>query len=217
MKLNSILPAVLLAVCVAALATGCATSGHQRAGSAATALRQGAEQLNRSATNLDNALVALAALLDAPVGDLRPQFNTYHTAVNRLEAAQREFHSRWLAIQRQGNAYLQQWDADLALIQNPEIRQRSAARKGEVQEQFDRTRNAAEKLRAEWEPVVSDLKDVRTALGADLTPAGLDNLRSEARRVSSRGVRLRESITALAVDYRQLAEGWSAAPATPAR
>lgn len=208
------IPALLLAVSLAALLGGCATAGHQRAGSAAASLRQGAEQLSRSATHLDNALVSLAALLDAPAGDLKPQFNTYQTSANRLESAAREFHSRWLAIQRQANAYLQQWDSDLALIQNADIRQRSAARKGEVQEQFNRTQTAAGKLRADWEPVVSDLKDLRTALGADLTPAGVDNLRAEGRRVSARGVRLREGITSLAVEYQQLASGLSPAPPT---
>jgi hypothetical protein len=212
MKKFILLP--MLALC--ALLAGCSTSGYQRAGSTATTLKNSADRLNRGTAQLDATLVALAQLVDNPAPDLKPQFSKFNTAVNNLDSLSRNLGRQSVSIQQQGAAYFQKWDEHLTTIQSASIREASAERKQSVMRQFERVKQNAEEVEAKLVPFVAEMKDIRTALQADLTPAGLNAIRSTSSRLSSKGVAVRESLTNLANEFTQISAALAAATPAPA-
>jgi hypothetical protein len=154
--------------------------------------------------------VALAQLVDNPAPDLKPQFNQFGTAVNQVESFGRDLGRATVNVQQSGAAYFQKWDEELATIQSADIREQSARRREAVMRQFERTQTAAEEVRARLAPVISDLKDIRLALSADLTPAGVEAIRNTASKVGSKGVSARESLAQLAAQFKEAGAALSA-------
>jgi hypothetical protein len=97
----------------------------------------------------------------------------------------------------EGLAYFQKWNEERAEIQDGPLRIRSFDRKIAVGTQFEDVRSSYAKSKTEFDPFMSDLKDIRTALGTDLTPGGLDSIRSLANKANSTGRPLRESLVLL--------------------
>ena len=199
------LKSIIATVAAAALLGGCASNGYRQAGAAASSLQNTSDRINRGTGQIDAALAALSQLVDNPGADLKLQFRNFNTAVNGVDAFARDLASRNVSIQQQGATYFQKWDEDLARIQNEDIRSRSAERKGEVMKQFDRAKANYDATRTQLNPFLADLRDIRTAVGTDLTPAGLENIRSAAGKVGARGVAVRQSLTELAVEFKNLA------------
>jgi hypothetical protein len=205
---------IFAAAAVVTLIAGCASNGYRQAGATAGSLQNTSDRINRGTTQIDAALAALSQLVDNPSADLKLQFKNFNTAVSGVDAFARDLASRNVSIQQQGATYFQKWDEELATIQNEDIRSRSAERKVEVMKQFDRVKANYDETRTQLNPFLADLRDIRTAIGTDLTPAGLENIRSTAGKVNARGVAVRQSLADLAVEFKNLAT--SLATPTPA-
>jgi len=199
-----------------ALISGCASSGHQHAGRTAQTLTNTAARLDRGTNQLDAAMTALTQLVDSPAPDMRPQFSTLNTSVNNLNSLNRDLGRLSVSIQQQGAAYFQRWDEKLATIQNNDIREASTRRKDAVVQQFDGVKTSAEDVRNKLSPFVADLTDLRTALSADLTPAGLEAVRPTVTRINAKGVAVRESLAKLAGQFREMSVALSAGVPAPA-
>jgi hypothetical protein len=213
------LTTLLASLTLAALISGCASSGYQSAGNTAASLDRAADRVARGATNqVDTALATLTQLVDHPAADLKPQFGKFNTAVNGLDSLHRDLGRQLVTMQQQGVAHFQKWDEALAKIQNTSIRESSAERKAEVMRQFEAVKKSAEEVRTGLAPFVADMNDIRTALRTDLTPSGLEAIRPTARGLTTTGASVRESLTKLAAQYRQLSASLSAGkPAAPAK
>lgn len=196
------------------LSISCATTSHKKAGNASTSLQEAARGVDRSNAQIDVVLAALSDLVNSPHADLKPQFNAFSAAVTRLEAEAKTVNDQAAAMQEQGAAYFQQWDTELATIQNENIRTRSLDRKNTVSARFDKVRASYVQTKADFAPLMSDLRDIRTALTADLTAGGLASVKAVSDKASRNVYPLRASLTGLAVDFKAL--GVSLSTSTPA-
>ena len=107
-------------------------------------------------------------------------------------------------MEKQGQQYFNTWDLRLSQIRNEDIRARSAERQREVTEQFADIRLRYENARQQMEPLMSNLRDIQSALGIDLTPAGVDSAREFVRQADSNSIAARQALDQLAEALRNV-------------
>lgn len=205
---------LLLIATALGLSISCATTSHRKAGNTSTSLKEAALGVDRSNAQIDGVLATLADLVNSPHADLKPQFNLFSAAVSKLEAEAKAVNEQTAAMQEQGAAYFQQWDTELATIQNENIRTRSLDRKNTVSARFDKVRASYVQAKADFAPFMSDLRDIRTVLTADLTAGGLASVKSVSDKASRNVYPLRASLSGLAVDFKTLGVSLSASTPT---
>jgi hypothetical protein len=193
-------PLVLIAS--TAFLAACASSGYKMADKMAVSLQETAQGIDETLVPFDAALIALNDLVDSPGTDMAPQFQSYSSAVNQLDAKAQVASGQADAMQLEGLAYFQKWNEERADIHNVPLRMRSFDRKIAVGTQFEDVRSNYSKSKADFDTFISDLKDIRTALGTDLTPGGLDSIRNPVNKANSTGRPLRESLVRLSEQFR---------------
>lgn len=203
-------PLIALTAIVALMAGGCASSGYKKAGRTSTSLQKAAQDIDKSNAQLDVVLAGLSDLVSNPDADIRPQFKKCDSEMSKLESLAKKVSDDAAAMQSQGSAYFQQWDEELAKIQSEDIRSRSAERKSTVAAHFDRVRISYGQAKTAFEPLLSDLKDIRTALATDLTTEGLASVKSVVNKANQDAPPVRESLGKLAADFKELGVSLSA-------
>jgi len=193
----------------AVFATGCAShssssKNYNKAGKTSTSLQETAVSIDKGEVQIDAVLVALSDLVNNPGDDIKPQFKQFEGAMDKLEALAKDVREQATAMQEQGAAYFQQWEADLVTIEDENIRSRSTGRKNTVAARFDRVRSSYAVTNAAFTPFMSRLADVRTALTTDLTSGGLSSVRAAADRADSDATPLREALRQLSADFKHL-------------
>lgn len=200
-------------IVISALVSGCGTRGYNRADTAATSIQRAADRVDKGATQIEIALATLTDLVDNPAADMKPQFTRFNSAVNDLESLSKDVAGKSGTMQKKGSAYFQKWDEELARIQTEDIRSRSAARRTEVMQGFERVQANYQNSSVTLAPFLARLGDIRTALSTDLTPAGLDSIRGSVGSAKMEGESVKQSLRSLAADFKNL--GVSLAPAVP--
>jgi hypothetical protein len=202
-------------VLAAALFAGCATSGYDKAGGTSSSMEKAAQTISKSSTQVDQVMATLSDLVNNPGADLKPQFQKFVSAMNSLESTAKDLNGRVADVQKQGADYFKNWDAELAKIQNESIRNNSAARRKAVSAQFDAVQTSFNQVKKDFDPFVSDLKDVRTALSTDLTVGGVASVKGVVSNADKRAIPLHKSLDALAKSFNDLGESLSASTPPP--
>ena len=202
---------------VALLITGCASSGYRTSESTVSTLQSLATSIESTGTQMDIAVTELNSLVNNPQPDLRPQFDRFSTAVSKLGSVENQVQKTNLKLADRGTLHFDNWDKELAMIQNEVIRASGQARKLELQSRFDSVRNTCLNVATRFTPVQSDLSDLRRVLNSDLNTSGLAAIRDNATRVTQQATPVRQSIGNLVTELRSLGVAMSpqnaAAPA----
>jgi hypothetical protein len=151
---------------------GCATSGYRTSERTAATLQALAAKIEGAGTQMDIAVTELNNLVNSPQPDLRPQFNRFAAAVSKLSALSNSVHKADNHLHTRGKLHFDNWEKEIAAIQNEVIRSSGQARKLELQGRFDAVRNTCLGVLTSFTPVQADLGDVNRFLNSDLTPAG---------------------------------------------
>ncbi len=166
------LPAGLLAVALVGFA-GCQTTGYQKSDAAALNSQVAATHMQAEGEALAATLTSLNDLIHQPATDAKPQFVQFSAALDRLHGTAKQAAKSLDHIGRKRAAYFKVWDKEIAALENEEIRQRSQARRAEVNNQFDATRQQCDEAQNGLLPLIAYLQDLRKALSTDLTRNGL--------------------------------------------
>ena len=212
-------PINLLAVLtvVAGLIAGCSSTGYEKAGGTSTSLQKAAQGIDKGNAQIDVVMAALSDLVNNPGADLKKQFKKFNAALDDLQSLAKDVGGKAGDMQAEGTAYFKQWDKDLAKIQNEDIRNRSSERKSAVSARFERVKANYGQVKTDFAPFMSDLKDIRTALAADLTVGGLGAVKGAASKANQDVLPLRESIGKLSADFKELGVSLSAKTPQPAK
>ncbi|MDQ8198427.1 DUF2959 family protein [Pelagicoccus enzymogenes] len=195
---------LILLAAVAALLTGCSTLGYKKAQDTSSSLRETAQSIDDSIPPLDAVLVALDNLVKTPNQNLIDQYQSYRSALANLGSSIGTINSRAQDMQLLGDAYFLNWEGELAKIQNYEIATDSRDRKTLVSKKFSALSEKYVSLNKSLTPFMSDLTDIRTALGTDLTEKGLKSVEGVLKKSTREGARIRDSLTNLSADFRNL-------------
>ncbi|HEX6885799.1 MAG TPA: DUF2959 family protein [Planctomycetota bacterium] len=200
MKLHALaLPLLPLAL----LAAPACKSSDKGASTGAT-ITKAADQIQRGIEQLDATVAALHDLVEKPAPDLKPQQKAYEKALASLESTAESLSKTAASMDTRGQAYFAEWDTQLAAIQNEDIRERSADRKKSIEASFSKLQKQYGEARDAFRPLLDNLRDVRTALKADLTLAGIDTLKPVVKKVDKEKGSVEKELKEVGEQFREL-------------
>jgi hypothetical protein len=210
--MKTVLHLSLLTIAAASF-VGCGTTrGYKLADKAGAGIAEFSAEIVQGKQAIDATMKALDQIALSASTDPRKAFDQFDKAVSTLESVAAKARKRGAEMQAQGQAYFKQWEEQLTLLQNPEIRKLAETRKAQLQETFSSIRKYSEPLKAQFDPWMSDLKDLRTFLGNDLTIAGVDAAKSLFAKTKSSGAEVQKSMDGLVAELNSIA-----AALTPAK
>ena len=194
----------VLTLATAALLAGCASSGYEKGEKVAANIQAASTEIGALPGKIDNTLNALNDLVGKPQDDLRPAFKAFSDQLAALKSSAEDLDTARDNMAANGDAFFAQWDAQLAQIQNEDIKARSQARKDEVaQKLLTIKRNYAEADIA-FKPFLSDLQDVQKYLSLDLTPGGVASIKDTVAKATQAAGPLKDSLNTVASDFKAL-------------
>jgi hypothetical protein len=184
----------LAAVCLA----GCASAGYQKSESAAGSLQSAAAEVQAESRSLELTMATLRDLVNEPPADLKLQFKRFGNALDRLAAAAKRTDATGKRMELKNVAYFQAWDKQLTTIDYEHVRNLSQARKTEVTNRFDAVHRRYQETQAVVQPLIAYLQDIRKALTADLTTAGLESVKGIVQNAEANAAKVQTALGALA-------------------
>jgi len=154
---------------------------------------------------MDSTTAALNDLLINPAGDLRVQYDRYCQSLSQFEAAANRASSEVKTLQNHATAYFDQWDKELAQMNDEQIRQTSAARKAEAMRDYDSAMRHYQSGQDALQPVITYFEDIRKALSTDLTRSGLASAQPAAASASQKAANAKAQITQSSAELSGLA------------
>lgn len=187
-----------------ALVSACSATGSDKGAATGKTVEQAAGEVGLGIGHLDATLAALEVLVEKPAPDLAPQFKTFTKSLAQLESSAEDVAALAAKIDSKSQDYFAQWDQQLAAVQNEDIRARSSERREAISASFKKIQNEYGEVREEFKPLLSDLRDVRTVLAADLTLDGLKSIEDTAEDVMKESRSVKESLQELEKRFRDL-------------
>jgi hypothetical protein len=212
MKTTKILT-LAVAMTAAAFVSGCgSTAGYKRADKTGAGIAEFREEILNASTAVNQTVKALDEVAATADTNPRKAFEAYSKSVANLETAAVKARKRAQDMQQQGQAYFKQWEQQMEQVQNPEIRALAAQQKAKLQATFNDIRKYSEPLKAQFDPWMSDLKDLRTFLSNDLSISGVESAKSLFARTQAEGIEVQKSMDGLVAELNTVA-----ATLTPAK
>jgi hypothetical protein len=199
---------------LALLASACQSSSSGKGEATGKNVTKAADEIQLGITQLDATVAALTSLVTQPGPDLGPQFKTFSKSLDQLESTAKKVRDAAASMDAKGKAYFTEWDAQIAAIQNEDIRERSADRRKAVEAGFKDIQGDYGEARDDFQPLMNDLKDIRMALEADLTMSGIEVVKKSVKKVNGQAEDVKETLQDLADRFRKL--GVSLSKAGPA-
>jgi uncharacterized phage infection (PIP) family protein YhgE len=197
-----------------AILAGCASSSYDKSAATGTALQATATEIYQGNAQLTQVLASLNNLVERPQADLRPQFDKFTADLDKLQSLAEDVNDKATDMQAKGADYFKDWNQQLATIKNEDVRARSAKRAKEVEAKFFAINGSFQEAKTAFKPFMSDLQDIKTALGNDLTPTGIDTIKKTVAQANKEAKPLKKSISKLGDDFKSL--GVAMSPMTPA-
>ncbi len=191
-----------LALALVPALVACASS--DKGAAAGKTVSQAATQVDLGITHLDATLAALEQLVKKPAPDLTAQYKVFTKSLGQLESSAKEVSELAATIDSRSQAYFAEWDTQIAAVQNESIRERSAERREAVSASFSKLQEEYSEVKGEFKPLLDDLRDIRTVLGADLTMDGLKMVEDTVEDVADNAKDVKESLHELSKNFHAL-------------
>jgi predicted nucleic acid-binding Zn-ribbon protein len=203
-------------IAAAAMFTGCGTtSGYKQADKTGEGIAEFRDEITNGKKAIDATMKSLGDIAVSANTDPRKAFDQYSKDVANLESTAAKIRKRAQSMREQGQAYFQAWQQQLATLNNPEIRSLAEQRKAKLQETFDNIRNYTEPLKAQFDPWMSDLKDLQKYLSQDLTVTGVDAAKNLFAKATNEGLEVQKSMDGLVSELNTVAAALTAAKPPP--
>jgi Protein of unknown function (DUF2959) len=160
-------------------------------------MQAAAVEVQAESNAVDLAVKALNELLTEPGADLRQPFRHYSAMVDRLETAARKTQSTGQRMAQRNAAYLTNREKTLDTIDYDHIRELSQTRRGEVGDRFEAIKRKYQESQEAVQPLITYLKDIRTALGTDLTAGGTESLKQIMENAERNAAKVQTALAAL--------------------
>lgn len=140
--------------------------------------RVGQEQVNATIASLED-------MFNNQEGDLKEQFKSYSKSLDKLDSQAKRVKKQGDNMASAKADYLQQWDAQMATIESKDIRQTGEQRRKNVEEMFTKVKSELDAAGTVFDPFMSKLNDIRTAMSMDLNRNGLNAMRPVANEAKA--------------------------------
>jgi hypothetical protein len=192
-----------------ALLAGCVSHSYDKGAATSNALSSTATAVSLVSTNVNGVLGSLNNLTFKSAGDLRNQYDALVSASKDLDSSIANLDSKVVSLRATAADYLNNWTNQMAAIQSEELRKRSSERKDEVSGKISDVETSYQGVTNSLAPFTSDVKDIQTYLGTDLTPTGLNTIKDIVSKTKVDAVPLRDSIKKLQGSFDSLSASLS--------
>lgn len=210
--LKNISTSFAVAATLAVLA-GCKSGSYDKGAATSTALSASGDAVAQTSTSVTGVLGALNNLTFKSQGDLRNQYDALVSASKTLDSSMANLDSKVAALHVTAADYFSNWTNQMAAIQSDELRKRSMERKDEVSGKLSDVEASYSGVTNSLAPFTTDIKDIQTYLGTDLTPGGLATIKDIVSKTKVDAVPLRDSIKKLQGSFDTL--GTALSPVMP--
>jgi seryl-tRNA synthetase len=207
-KMKLITTNLALTVLLAVMA-GCVSKSYDKGAATSSALQSSANAVAETSTRVTDVLAALNNLIFKSEGDLRNQFDAFVSAIGKLDKASDNLDSKVAEMQAKASVYFESWSNQLAAIQSEELRKRSIERRDEVTAKLADVNTSYQGVKNSLKPFMSDVRDIQTYLGTDLTVGGLATVKDIVAKTKVDAVPLRDSIKKLQASFSDLSAALS--------
>jgi len=202
--MKSVIQMSVAAIALGLLLGGCSSSNKSSA-STSESIMSTAQKIDSGGSKIDATVASLNSLTSAAPGtDLRPLFKKYKETVEDLESTAKDVKARADGMKAKGQAYFAEWDKQVATMNNEDIKARSAERRAAVETSFANIKNHYQELTTAYHPMMSDLKDIQTALQTDLTSGGIKAIKPIADRIAGEATKVKEAAGKLSQEFKAL-------------
>ena len=200
-------------VAAGVLFTACAsTSGYKQADKTGAGIAEFRVEVVNGKKSIDATMKSLGDIATTANTNPRKAFEQFSKDVANLESTAAKIRKRGQDMKEQGAAYFKTWEQQMAQVSNPEIRALAEQRKAKLQESFDSIRKFTEPLKAQFDPWISNLKDLQKYLSNDLTIAGVEAAKPLFVKTQGEGLEVQKSMDGLLAELNTVA-----ATLTPAK
>jgi uncharacterized phage infection (PIP) family protein YhgE len=196
---------------------GCVSGNYQKGANTAAGLSTSGDKIVAGKGKIEATLAALNDLVDNPQGDLVAKFKQLNAGVSQLQSAANEVGATVRNMSKAGDEYFKGWDEQLAQIRNEDLKKSSVERRANVQKEFTDAKRGYMEFETALKPFMSDLRDVQTMLGTDLTAGGVSVIKSAAVKANKDAEPLKNSLDHLATQFRELSAAMASSTPVPSR
>ncbi|HXI71785.1 MAG TPA: DUF2959 family protein [Verrucomicrobiae bacterium] len=215
-KIKLITTNLTLAAALTVLA-GCASKTYDKGAATSAALQSAATATTDTSTKVTDVLGALNNLTFKSEGDLRKQYDAFVSAAGKLDKSIENLGAKAQSMRDAAAAYSQNWSNQLAAITSEDLRARSTERMNEVTAKLKDMDASYVGVKNSLRPFTTDLKDIQTYLGTDLTAGGLATIKDMVTKTKTDAVPLRDSIKQLQASFSSLGTAISPVLPTPGK
>lgn len=209
---TSLMPSLIVSLLCGMLPIACkSTEGHDRAAHTADQVVKVGGVAGQTQTYLDKTLASLEQVVATKDQDPKPAFDTF---VKQLGGFQSEFAKLTKArdaMKAKSTEWFAEFEAKNAAIQDPELREDGTKRLASFRDQVMEVSEQVDGLMTETNALQVTLTDLRTYLGNDLTPNGIDAVSGRIGNTAKSGRKLADGLGRLSKSSDTLAAGLRAA------
>jgi hypothetical protein len=162
---------------------GCKTTGVQKANKTVKAMDKNFAIVKSAPDRITAVTDSLNELIKEG-GDMRAEFKAFDKSVNKLISQRDRFRKLKANVDSSKNSFVEAWAERQATITNDELRNRSEERRSEVIARFEEVNALVARAKAELEPWLQEIIDIRTYLESDLNPGGIASIADLIPKIS---------------------------------
>lgn len=179
---------------------GCATTGPGKKQKAVSGIEGFHKELLKNINQIRETVVALNQVGKTGDGDLYKPYQHFVKQLNRTTDNSLSMSKHVENMTTKGREYFDTWEKELTDIMNTELRAQGAERRNELSKTFYHVVSLAQEIQTTYQPFISDLTDIKTALGNDLTTRGIVSMKPYITKANENGKIVMTKLQALADD-----------------
>jgi chromosome segregation ATPase len=134
---------------------------------------------------------------------LKKRYQSFSKQVSSLEEAQKVAASDVNEMKSKATEYFSSWDTSNTRITNLELKQASIERRATLMKDYDELAADLNEIGRQLEPFMSNLHDLRSFLGADLSPAHIRNANGVIQKSRADARNLKQKIALVQTTLKQ--------------
>ena len=201
---------ILLAIGCLVIPTGCKATGVDQSEATAQSMRELKQALADAPAKITAVSTSLQDLTKKGA-DMKAAFATFSKNVDATIAHRDRVRSLRAQVDANRDTFTQAWEQRTAGIQDASLKQRSLERRDAVLTKFDALKQTADAGKAEFEPWMKMVVDVRTYLENDLNPGGVASVEDKIKEIGNTAASVNTKITTVVSGLDEMAKAIGAA------
>jgi chromosome segregation ATPase len=193
----------ILALTFAALRLGAARDTFKQSAELGKRTAKTSSDVDKYVTQLDKTEEALSSVNQAQGKDLKQRYESFSKEVRKLEDAQKHTTSDIDEMKSNGTEYFSSWGTSIAQMSEPELKQASTERRSKVMKDHDDLAAALNDVGGHLQPFMSDLHDLKSFLGTDLSPANVGKANEMIQKSQADAQALKDKIAGVQTTLKQ--------------